>query len=104
MKYSVQSCAMAGGVWGKNCNIEELCSYTKNIGLDAIDWLSTYHNTPEEVRKIIDDYNLVTSCYTFFDDMAFPEINMGSLDIFKKEIDTQLASKKLINKTEIVIP
>ena len=88
MKYSIQSCAMAGGKWGETLNIEDLCKYTSAIGLDAIDWLSTYNNTPEEVRQIMDDYGLVTSCYTFFADMAFPEINMESLDIFKKDIDT----------------
>ena len=52
MKFSVQSYTMSLGDWGKDCNIETLCKWTKSIGVDAIDWFGTYGSNIKEVKTI----------------------------------------------------
>jgi len=89
MKFSVQSYTMSLGDWGKDCNIETLCKWTKSIGVDAIDWFGTYGSDIKEVKTIMDDYGLLTSCYTFFADLNFPDKKnaLNGMDDFKRSID-----------------
>ncbi len=54
-------------------DIDELCKLTKEVGLDGIDYVTTYGIPPREIRKITDDYELKTVCYTFFADLNFPD-------------------------------
>jgi sugar phosphate isomerase/epimerase len=72
MKISMMSYTMDRGQWGKTHDIKELCRFTQELGLDGIDWVTTYGIDPEEVRKIMDDNGLKTVCYTFFADINFP--------------------------------
>ena len=73
MKISMMSYTMARGEWGKHHNIEELCQFTQELGLEGIDWVTTYGVDPKEIRRITDDYSLKTVCYTFFADINFPD-------------------------------
>ncbi|MCK9266913.1 sugar phosphate isomerase/epimerase [bacterium] len=70
---SMMSYTIARGEWKKNKDIVELCRFTKELGLDAIDWITTYDTEPKEVRRICDDFGIKTICYTFFTDINFPD-------------------------------
>lgn len=89
MKFSVQSYTMSLGDWGKDCDIEALCKWTKGVGVDAIDWFGTYGSSIKEVKTIMDEYGLVTSCYTFFADLNFSDKKsaLPGMDDFKRSID-----------------
>ncbi len=73
MKISMMSYTMYRGRWKENFNIKKLCEFTKNLGLDGIDWVTTYGYRPVEIKRIMDDYGLKTVCYTFFADINFKE-------------------------------
>jgi len=65
MKIAMMSYTMARGQWGKDHDIAELCRFTTELGLDGIDWVTTYGVDPSEVRRITDDFGLANVCYTF---------------------------------------
>lgn len=92
MQYSMMSYTMARGEWGRDCNIAELCRITVEMGLQGIDWVTTYGATPREVRTAMDDHGLRTICYTFFADINFPEKSdrASGIDDIKRGIDTAL--------------
>lgn len=72
MKVSMMSYTMARGPWGKGHDIRELCEFTRELGLDGIDWVTTYGVEPAEVRRIADGSGLRCVCYTFFADLQHP--------------------------------
>ena len=66
MKIAMMSYTMArGGEWAKSHDVAALCRFTRELGLDGIDWVGTYGHEPREVRRICDDHGLGTVCYTF---------------------------------------
>ena len=89
MKYAMMTYTMARGDWGKDCNIEDLCRLTRELGLDAVDWVTTYNAQPVDIRKVMDDYGLKTVCHTFFADVNFPDkaSRQQGLDTLKRGIE-----------------
>ena len=57
---------------GEEFDVPGLCEFTCELGLDAIDWVSTYGYDPAEIRAIADDHGLRCACHTFFCDLNFP--------------------------------
>jgi len=73
MKLSMMTYTMGRGPWGKNPNLEELCRFTREIGLDAVDWVTTHGHPPSEVRKMTDAFGLKNVCHTFTAFLHRPE-------------------------------
>jgi len=92
MNFSMMSYTMARGDWGKNPDIKKLCQFTMELGLEGIDWVTTYGVAPKAVRKIMDDYGLKTVCYTFSADINFPDEKdrQPGLDKIKEGIEVGL--------------
>jgi len=73
MKIAMMTYTMARGLTkGENFDAKALCEFTRDLGLNAIEWVSTYQYTPSQIRTITDDYGLKNICYTFFCDLNFP--------------------------------
>ncbi|MGB9677842.1 MAG: sugar phosphate isomerase/epimerase family protein, partial [Candidatus Ratteibacteria bacterium] len=102
MKISMMSYTMHRGKWKENFSIKRLCELTKNLGLDGIDWVTTYGNEPKEIKKIMDDYGLKTVCYTFFADINFKEKNLRKRGI--EEIKRGLEIAFILGTDKIMLP
>jgi len=102
MNISMMSYTMARGEWGKNHDIEELCKFTKELGLEGIDWVTTYGVDPKEIRRIGDDYGLRTVCYTFFADINFSEKKDRQPGIDKIKEGIEFAS--ILGTDKIMLP
>ncbi len=63
---SVMSYTMARGKWWEKPDVRKLCEFTRSIGIDGIDFVTTYGTPAQEVRKISDGCGLKVVCYTFF--------------------------------------
>ncbi len=92
MRYAMMSYTMAIGDWGKDCDVAELCHITSTMGIEGIDWVTTYGVSPREVKILMDDHGLKTVCYTFDVDVNFPErsARQAGVDDIKRGIDTAL--------------
>jgi sugar phosphate isomerase/epimerase len=67
MKIAMMSMTMARGrKEGEPFDVTGLCEFTRELGLDGIDWVTIYGHDPAEVRRITDDHGLTNVCYTFF--------------------------------------
>ncbi len=105
MKYeqmTMMSYTLARGAWGKNPDIRKLCELAVKLGLKTVDWVTTYNIKPAEIRKICDDYNLRTVCYTFFADINFPErtARQAGIDAIRAGIETAL----VLGTDKIMLP
>jgi L-ribulose-5-phosphate 3-epimerase len=102
MRYSMMSYTMARGEWGKTHNVAELCRITADMGLEGIDWVTTYGADAREVRMVMDDTGLRTVCYTFFADINYPEAGarQDGIDAIKRGIDTAL----VLGTDKVMIP
>jgi sugar phosphate isomerase/epimerase len=72
MKVSMMSYTMARGPWGKNPDVRDLCEFTRELGLEGIDWVTTHGLAPAEIRKVTDQFGLRNVCYTFYADVQHP--------------------------------
>ncbi len=91
MKISMMSYTIARGLRkGEVFDVEGLCRLTRELGLEAIDWVTTYGHEPREVRRITDDHGLRNICYTFFCDLNFPTPagRATGRDEFKSGVET----------------
>jgi len=98
----MMSYTMYRGDWKHDFSIKKLCEFTKNLGLDGIDWVTTYENKPEEVRKIMDDFGLKTVCYTFFVDINFKEKKLRDKGI--EEIKKGFEIAAILGTDKIMLP
>jgi sugar phosphate isomerase/epimerase len=73
MKLCMMSYTMARGEWGQTHDVEALCRLTRELGLDAVDWVTTYGEEPRAIRRAMDDYGLTTACYTFMAALNSPD-------------------------------
>jgi len=90
-------------VWGKPQAIINLCRQAQEAGIDIIDWITTSGVAPEEIRRIADDYDITTVCYTFFSvDLNFPTIQerRAGLDILRQEMETAV----MLGTNKIMLP
>jgi len=54
-------------------DIRAMCELTRELGIDAVDFVTTHGSDPGEIRSLLDDYGLHVVAYTFNAD-----INHGS--------------------------
>jgi sugar phosphate isomerase/epimerase len=73
MKISMMTYTMACGPWGKSHDVRELCEFTRELGIDGIDWVTTYGHDPAEIRRMTDALGLVNVCHTFYADFHSPD-------------------------------
>lgn len=75
---------------GEKFNVVKLCQFTTELGLDALDWVTTHGYNPKEIRRITDEFGLKNICYTFRADLNFPtpEERAEGRDEFKRGIET----------------
>ncbi|MCX7916598.1 MAG: sugar phosphate isomerase/epimerase [bacterium] len=102
MKISMMSYTMFRGKWKENFSIEKLCMFTKNLGFDGIDWVTTYGYDPKEIRKIMDGYGLKTVCYTFFVDINFKEEKLRKKGIEEIKKGFEIAS--ILGTDKVMLP
>jgi sugar phosphate isomerase/epimerase len=93
MKIAMMSYTMARGEWGQTADVAALCRLTRELGLDGIDWVTTYGHAPEEVRRTMEDFGLQTVCYTFFASLQSPDESerRTALDEVKAGLDAAAA-------------
>ncbi len=90
MKISMMSYTMGRGEWGKTKDVVALCTFTRELGLEAIDWVTTHDHDPREIRRITDDFGLPAICYTFSARIQSPDAatRQAALDQVRKGLDT----------------
>jgi sugar phosphate isomerase/epimerase len=93
MKIAMMSYTMARGEWGQSADVEALCRLTRELGLEGIDWVTTYGQAPADVRRITDDFGLRNVCYTFFARLQSPdpEERKAALDQVKEGLEVAAA-------------
>lgn len=70
MKISMMTYTMARGRRkDEEFDVRGLCEFTRELGLDAIDWVTTYGRDAREIREITDDHGLKNICHTFLCDL-----------------------------------
>jgi len=99
---TMMSYTMAKGEWRKNPNIEVICKLTKELGLDTIDWVTTYIHTPQEIRRVCDDYGIRTVCYTFTPDINFSDKKARQPGIDKIKEGIEIA--QILGTDKIMLP
>lgn len=92
MKLCMMTYTMARGKYradNGSVNLREICEFARDIGLEAIDFVSTYDASPKEARKMADDCGLITACYTFFpySRSLEPDSHTKELDAIKKGLE-----------------
>lgn len=88
MQIAVMSYTLARGrASGEPFDVAGLCELTVSLGLEWVDWVTTYEHEPAFVRRIMDDHGLRTCCYTFFADLTTP----AGYDVFRAGIDAAVA-------------
>ncbi len=68
-QYSMMSYTVARQLPGGKADVTGLCKLTRELGLDAIDFVGLYDTEPKEVRRIADSFGLKIICYTFGADL-----------------------------------
>lgn len=94
MKISMMSYTMARGLpAGEAFDIAGLCRFTRELDLEAVDWVTTYGHEPDEVRRIMDDHGLATCCHTFMCDLNHPTPGerAAGRDVFRRGIEAAVA-------------
>ncbi|MBN1347666.1 MAG: sugar phosphate isomerase/epimerase [Phycisphaerae bacterium] len=89
MKVAMMSYTLARGAWGKTRDVAELCRLAGELGLDGVDWVTTYDHDPREIRRITDDHGLRNVCYTFSTRMhsADAKERQAALDALAPELE-----------------
>ncbi|KPJ62221.1 MAG: hypothetical protein AMS15_04735 [Planctomycetes bacterium DG_23] len=103
MKISMMTYTMARGLKeGEKFDLKAFCEFTRQLNLDAIDWVTTYGYEPQEIRKITDDYRLKNICYTFQCDLNYPTAaeRASGRDQFKRGVETAL----ILGADKIMLP
>ncbi len=93
MKISMMTYTMARGFpAGERFDVRALCGFTRELGLDAVDWVTTYGHDPADVRRVTDDHGLANVCYTFPCDLNFPTAaeRAAGHEAFLRGIETAL--------------
>ncbi len=89
MNYSLMSYTFKRGRWKDSYSVQDLCDWARKLGLDGIDWVTTYGVPAGDLRRIMDGSGLKTVCHTFYADFtaADPEVRQKSLDAVRRGIE-----------------
>lgn len=91
MQISMMTYTMARGEWGKSPDVQSLCRLCRELGIEGIDWVTTYGISAKEVRQITDGFGLKNICYTFFGQglqSADASVRAKALVLMEGELDT----------------
>lgn len=90
MKFSMMSYTLARQAKKGKFDIKAMCALTKELGMDGIDFVTTYGSAPEDISRIVKDYGLKVVCYTFFANLAASDKQQRSaaMDTVKQGIET----------------
>ncbi len=90
MKFSMMSYTMARQIKQEKIDIRAMCALTKELGMDGIDFVTTYGADPKDISKIVRDYGLKVVCHTFFSNLATSDKQQlsGAIDAVKQGIET----------------
>lgn len=103
MKISMMSYTIARGEWGQSPDIVSLCELTRELGLEAIDWVGTYGHDPDEIVRITSDYGIENCCHTFGArlQVADDKERLAAIDAVKEGLET--AAKLGTDKVMVVL-
>ncbi len=89
MKYSMMTYTIARQIPDHKPDMVDVCRFTREIGLDAMDQVRLYGYEPKEIRKIADDFGIKIICYTFVADINFPdaESRKSGLDAIREGLE-----------------
>ena len=102
MKLSMMSYTMARGKWGKQPDIRRLCAFTRELGLEGIDFVTTYGVPPRQVRALADDFGLKVVCYTFFAQSRSAE--RPELDKEQEALKEGIATAQTLGADLVMLP
>jgi sugar phosphate isomerase/epimerase len=87
---------------GEPFDVKGVCEFTRELEMDAIDWVTTYGHDPAEVRRVTDDFGLKNICYTFFCDLNSPtsQERAAGREVFQKGIETAV----VLGADKIMLP
>jgi sugar phosphate isomerase/epimerase len=90
MRLSVMTYTLAQRSSGPEFDLVRWCEFTRELGLDGVDIVTTYGRHPREVRRLLDSFGLKTTCYTFFAGLSQtdPVARQRGVDAVKRGIDT----------------
>lgn len=85
----MMSYTMARRVKPQDFNIRAMCELTRELGLDGVDFVTTYGRPPAEIRRMTDDFGLKIICHTFLAQLNFPDTKarQAGLDTVKQGIE-----------------
>jgi sugar phosphate isomerase/epimerase len=89
MGNAMKLCMMSYTMARQGVGVEEIVRCAEELGLEGIDWVSTYGRDARELRALSDAAGLTVACHTFFL-RSFPEGD-GWLDEAKQGIDDAVA-------------
>ena len=103
MKVAMMSYTLGRGrAASERLNLPWVCAFTRELGLDGVDWVTTHGHDPVEVRRVMDDHGLRTVCYTFFADLncATAEARAPGVEVARRELETAL----VLGTDKIMLP
>lgn len=69
MNFCVMSYTLARKLRPEEFDLVRMCEFTRELGLDGVDVVTTYGRHPREVRRLLNDFGLKAVCHTFFADI-----------------------------------
>jgi sugar phosphate isomerase/epimerase len=83
MKLSVMSYTLARQLSPDQLDLVRMFEFTRELGLEAVDIVTTYGRHPREVRRLLDDFGLRAACHTFNADF-----NQTDAAVLQEALDT----------------
>ena len=96
---------LARGEWGRAPDVQSLCLLCRELGIECIDWVTTYGISAKEVRWVTDDFGLKNICYTFMGtelQSADRCVRLNALSSAEGELDTAVTLGA--DKVMVVMP
>lgn len=104
MKIAMMSYTMARGEWGQTAHIASLCRFAQELGLDGIDWVTTYGHAPADIRLVTEDLGLENICYTFFASLQSPDADERRAAVDQVEEGLDVAAALGADKVMLPLP
>lgn len=73
MNYAMMTYTVARQSPDGRCDMKEVFTLTRDLGLTGLDQVTLYGYDPKEIRRMADDYGVRVVCYTFMADLNFPD-------------------------------
>jgi sugar phosphate isomerase/epimerase len=102
MKLSMMSGCILPTVGCSESDIASLCEFTRELGLDAIDFITTHGVDAAAIRRVVDDHGLKTCCHTFWGDIDRPTAaeRKAGLETMKRGIEDTV----ILGADRVMIP